>query len=882
MKALRAAITRLFGFLQSDRRERDLADELDAHLQLHVDDNLRAGMSPEEARRIALLKLGGLEQTKEHYRERSTVPMIEHTLQDVRFALRQLIKSPGFAVTSIVMLALGSGSALAIFGFVDAALLRPLPYREPARLVNVTESTPQIPRANLSYFDYLDWKRMNTVFSSLDVHHGRRYALTTAGGTELVPGARVSDGFFRTLGVDPAIGRDFRAGEDLPGAPPTVILSHSAWQVRFGGRNDAVGQPVVLDGVARTIIGVLPESFHFALRGRVDFWTPIDPTGLCEKRRSCHNLTGVARLKDSASPDAAFAEMRTIAANLERAYPDSNRSQGASVLPLSEVIVGPAKPVLFLLLAGAALLLAIACVNVAGLLIVRSETRRRELAVRSALGASNARLVCQFVTEAVVLVGLGSAFGLVVARLSMTALSGLIPDDMLARLPYFKNLGLTANTVAMAALLALGATIVLSLAPLPRLLTGSVRDGLTEGGRGGGSRTWRRLGFKLVVVELATAVVLLSAAGLLGKSLYRLLNASLGFQPDHLSTVYVTGPASIRGNNDRAVAFAHGAIERVRRLPGVESVGLVSVLPVSFNGNTTWIRFVGRPYNGEHNEVNEREVSAGFFETLRAKLIRGRFFSDADGPGQPLVTIINQTFARKYFPGEDPIGKRIGNTDLAPQSIQEIVGVVDDIREGSLDSEIWPAIYHPFPQDPDGAFALVARTAQDDGSMLPSVVAALREVDQGVGTIGEATMSDRISDSPVAYLQRSSTILVGGFAAAALLLGVIGLYGVIDYSVSQRTRELGVRLAMGAQRRTVYRMILREAGNLAFVGVAIGLAGSVGAGALMRRLLIDTAPWDVTTLTGVAVVLGLAALLASFLPARRAASVDPIEALRSE
>jgi len=882
MKALRVAVARLLGIVRKDRRERELAAELDAHLQLHIDDNLRAGMSPGDARRVALLKLGGLEQTKEHYRERSTVPVIEHALQDVRFALRQLSKGPGFALTSILMLALGSGSALAIFGFVDAALLRPLPYRDPARLVNVTESTPQIPRANLSYFDYLDWKRMNTVFDGFDTHGGRRFTLSSAAGAELVAGARVSEGFFRTLGVTPVLGRDFRAGEDVSGAARVVMLSYGAWQARFSGRPDVIGQSVILDDVPRTIVGVLPESFHFAPRGRVDFWTLLDPSGPCEKRRSCHNLTGIARLKDGITPETAFAEMRAIAANLERAYPDSNRGQGATVSPLSAVIVGDAKPVLFLLLAGAGLLLGIACVNVAGLLVVRSETRRRELAVRSALGASNVRLICQFVTEAVVLVGLGCALGLVVASLAMTALAGLIPDDMLARLPYFRNLGLTTHTVALAAVLALCATGVLSIAPLPRLLRGSVRDGLSEGGRAAGGRTWRRLGFKLVIVELATAVVLLSAAGLLGKSLYRLLNASLGFEPDRLTAVYVTGPGSIRGNNERSTAFAESVIDRVRRLPGVESVGLVSVLPVSFNGNTTWIRFVGRPYNGEHNEANERDISADFFQTLRAPLVRGRYFTAADGPNQPRVAIINETLSRKYFAGEDPIGKRIGDTSLTPDSIQEIVGVVADVREGTLDSDIWPAVYHPLAQEPDAEFAVVARTSQDDASMAPALVAAVREVDPGVGTVGGSTMRERISESPVAYVQRSSTVLVGGFAAAALLLGVIGLYGVIDYSVSQRTRELGVRLAMGAQRRAVYRMILGEAGSLALVGIGIGLAGSVGAGALMGRLLFGTVPWDVGTLAGVAIILGGAALVASFLPARRAASVDPIVALRAE
>ena len=882
MRRLRVAFARLIGLVTRGRHEQAFDDELDSHLQMHIDDNLRAGLGPEEARRRALLKLGGVESTRQAYRERSSVPMLEHFGQDLRFALRQLAKTPGFTATAVITLALGMGAAVAIYAFVDAALVAPLPYRDPARLVYVAESTAQIPRSNLSYLDYLDWKRLNTVFAALDVFDGRSSALATPRGVELVPGARVSDGFFRTLGVAPALGRDFYAGEDLAGKPETLIITHASWHSRFGGRRDIVGQVVALSGVPHTIVGVLPERFQFAPEGRAEFWMPLHPAGGCDLRRSCHSLFGVARLRDGVDTDRALAEMKGIAAQLERQYPDSNRGQGATVIALSEAIVGNIRPMLLLLLGGAALLLVIACVNVVSLLLVRSEGRKRELAVRSTLGASNGRLIRQFVTEAVVLVVAGGALGLLLASSAVQLLFGLISDDMRAQMPFLDGVGMNPRVAACAGVLALVATVIFSLAPAVRVRFSEMREGLAEGARGSSGNAWRRLGFKLVVVELATAMVLLVGAGLLGKSLYRLLNVDLGFEPDRLATLQVAAPGPRFEDDEQAVRLGRQVIDRVASLPGVQSVGLVDLLPVSYNGNTNWIRFEGRPYNGEHNEVNSRGVSAGYFATIRATVLRGRSFTGSDIAGGPNVVIINKTLAAKYFPGDDPIGKRYGDTSLTPTSMREIVGIVDDIKEGGLDSEMWPAEYVPFEQDPSTFFSVVARTAQSEASVLPMMGAAIRAIDPDLGTRRDAVMRDRIADSPSAYLQRSSAWLVGGFAALALLLGIVGLYGVIAYSVSQRTREIGLRLAMGAQRRAVYELILGEAGRLIAVGLVLGLVGSIAAARLMRTLLFDPAPWDVTTLASVAVVLAAAAMLASYIPARRAASVNPIEALRVE
>ena len=803
-------------------------------------------------------------------------------LQDLRYALRQLRKSPGFACTAILILTLGMSASVAIFGFVDAALIKPLPYKDPNRLVDVTESVPMIPRANLSYPDYLDWKKMNQVFTSMDVYTGDGYLLRTASGTEPVAGVRVSDGFFHTLGITPCLGRDFYQGEDLPAAPQTVMLTYAAWQKRFGARKDVTSETVTLSGIPYAIVGVLPPDFQFAPRGSAEFFTTLHPTGQCDVRRSCHGLNGIGRLKDGVSVEMARSNMVTIARQLELQYPNDNRGQGASVLPLAETIVEDVRPLLLTLLGGAGLLLVIACVNVSSLLLVRSESRRREIAVRGALGASRGRLIRQFITEGVVLIAAGALLGLGAADAGMQLLMRLISKDLMANLPFLAGLGLNRHVLMFALAVALLTAGLFSLPPVLRLPLTKLREGLAEGGRGSAGTLWRRFGANLVVVELAIAVVLLVSAGLLGKSLNRLLHVDVGFQTDHLATVSLELSDATYGKDEQVIAAERKIISRVSGLPGVESVGITSVLPVSFNGNTTWIRIVGRPYNGEHNEVNQRDVSSELFTTLHAKLLRGRYFTDVEDGSKPKVVLINQALARKYFPGEEPIGKKLGDTDLSPKSITEIIGIVEDVKDGSLDSEIWPAVYYPFNQNSDTFFSLVARTSQDEKSLLTSLVGAVHEIDPGIGTRDIATMADRINDSPTAYMHRSSAWLVGGFAVLALALGVVGLYGVIAYSVTQRTREIGVRMALGAQRGSVYQLIMKEAGWLAGLGISVGLLCAVGAASLMRGLLFGVQSWDVATLAAVSVVLAIAALLASYIPARRAAKVDPMVALRYE
>jgi predicted permease len=409
-----------------------------------------------------------------------------------------------------------------------------------------------------------------------------------------------------------------------------------------------------------------------------------------------------------------------------------------------------------------------------------------------------------------------------------------------------------------------------------------VSEGLAEGSRGSAGRAWRRIGSRLVVIELATAMILLAGAALFGQSLYRLLHVELGFRPDHLATLEVGVPYKTYSKDEQQTALAREIVRKIETLPGVRSAAITIQLPVTYNGDTDWIRIAGRPYDGKHIEVNERDVSSEFFQMIGAKLLRGRYFSDSEDASKPEVVIINSTLANRYFPDEDPIGKQIGDIKLSPKSIKTIIGVVDDIREGALDSEIWPAEYHPFNQDPNTYFSVVARTSQKPEAVLPELRRAIRQLHPDVGVRDEATMQDLIDNSMTAYLHRSSAWLVGGFAAMALLLGLVGLYGVIAYSVSQRTREIGVRMALGAQQASVYRLILWEAGLLTIVGIAIGAAGSIVGAIFARKLLFGVSSWDLPSLVAVAAMLALASIAASFAPARRAASVNPMDALRAE
>jgi predicted permease len=798
--------------------------------------------------------------------------------RDLRFEARQLRRSPGFALTAVFTLALGLCASLTIFAFVDAALVKPLPYRQPASLVGVYERVDVFARSNLSYLDYLDWKRLNTVFSTLSAYQSSGMALTTASGAERVPTARVSDDFFRTLGVSPVVGRDFRAGEDRPEAPRVAILTYSAWQTRYAGRPETIGASVVLNGDPHVIVGVLPRGFHFAPVEPAEFWTTLHASHGCDARRSCHNMFGVARLRDGVSLSAAAANAATIARQLEQQYPDSNRGQRSAIVPLSEVIVGDVRPVLIVLLAGSVLLLVIALVNVAGLLLVRAEARRKEIEIRTALGASGARVVAQFVVEAILLVGASVATAIAAAYWASRGLLALIPANVIARMPYLREFGTNGRVAAFAFVVAGIAIAVLASAPVMQLSLTRGRRVLSD--RGSSAATWRHIGSKLVVVEIVTAMILLVGGGLLGKSLYRVLHVDIGFDPTHLSLLNISLPDAAYGKDAQQVGAAEEILRRVAALPGVQSASVTGRLPLQ-PGNTVWIRIEGRPDTGEHNEVHYREIGVGYFTTLKARLARGRDFTPHDDATRNRVVIINETLARQYFPGQDPLGRRMHyySTTSPPM---EIIGVVGDVKEGLLDAATPPSMYVPLAQEPTSGLAIVVRTAQEEESVLPALAAVVHGFDPSIPTFAPRTMNQVVLQSQPAYLRRSTAALVAAFAALAWLLGIVGLYGTIAYSVSQRTREIAIRMALGAARPAVRRLIVGEAAMLTGLGLAIGAACALAAATSLRGLLFGVSSWDLPTLATAAAALATSAIIASDFPARRASRVDAQEALRTE
>jgi predicted permease len=802
-------------------------------------------------------------------------------LQDLRFALRQLRQNLGFACTAIVVLALGITASVAIFAFVDAALLRPLPYRNPSRLVVAYETTNACRECNLSYPDYLDWKKANTVFNSFEAWAASVNLWRSLEGVQAVRNARVGGGFFRSLGVAAMLGRVFTDADDAPAAPRTVVLTYDAWQSRFGGRQDILGQSLILDNLPYSVIGVLPREFHFAMRAAEFFITIHDPNA-CLQSRGCRNLEAFGRLRDGVSLETAAAEMRTIATRLEKEYPESNKGRSARLMPFRDAIVGEIRPTLLVLASGAGLLLLIAYVNVASLLLVRAESRRRETVLRGVLGASRWRLIRQFVTEGVLLVSVAVGLGMPAASAAIPRLFRLIPERRLRGMPYFRDAGLDSRVLLFAAAVSLLAVVVFSVTPVLRLSLSNLREDLAEGGRGSAGTLWKRFGSNLVAAELAIAMVLLASAGLLSKSLYRMFHVDLNFNPAKLATLEIDVHGAGYEKNDQLRTLSRRLVEHISAMPGVVSVAHTSDLPVTCNCNSVNFRVLRHPWYGEDDKALERETSTDYFKVLEARLIAGRFYTEADDSSKPRVAVINRALATRFFPGEDPVGRTIGDAELSPKSFAQVIGVVDDVREGDLVEPLASALYYPFQQATGGTLFFVVRTGPAPAPMMPSLIRAIHQVDPNLGVRNEFLMNDRINDSPAAFLNRSSAWLVGGFAASALLLGAIGLYGVIAYSVSRGTREIGVRVALGAQRGAVYRLVLGQAGFVAAVGIVVGLVCAIPAARLLRSLLFGVESWDVPTLIGVAVVLGICALLASYFPARRAASVNPVEALRAE
>ena len=803
--------------------------------------------------------------------------------QDIQYGMRVLLRRPSFTIVAVLVLTLAIGANVTIFSFIDTALLRPLPYRDPEQLVKIWDSRQAevYSRFEASYPDYLDWKQQNQAFSSLAAYGGGgNVVLAGADGPQMIKAGRVSDNFFQTLGVLPLFGRLFQSGEDLESAPRYAVLSYSFWQRQFGGRRDVLGQSVTLNSVPRTIVGVLPKNFHFAPIGEVDLYVTLHAGGGMRIRRNLHWLHPVGRLKPGVSREQAQGMMNVVAVNLEKQYPDSNKELRTVVVPLSELITGQIKPILLVLLSAVGLLLLIACANVANLLLARSATRAKEFAIRSALGARRWRVIRQVIVEGTLLATVGTVSGIVFTIIATRWMILTLPKEALQSMLYLKNISVDPRILLFAGGLGLLTALLFSLPPALGL-SAPLHNALREAGQQSLAGSWRKFGSSLVVAEVAISAILLVASGLLLKSLFHLLTVDTGFNVSRLTTFYVFPDSRRYIEDPQAIVLHDKLVDGLHGVPGVSAVGVTSTPPI-VGGNTSLFRVLGAPLTPLPYEANSRDIDPGYFSTLQAKLNAGRYFDEHDDAKAPQVVILNETLAKIAFGSENPIGKQIVFTYNAQEKPREVVGVVSDVHEGELNVADKPAIYTPFAQSPDSIFAVVVRSDLDQAALRPALERAVHQVDPGIVLYQMQTMEDLIAQSPAAVMHRYPAWLVSVFAMSALMLGIVGLYGVMSYLVSQRTREIGVRMALGAPRGKVVRLILGNGIRLAAIGIVAGVAGAVLAGYTFRSVLFGVEPWDIATLLAVAAILAAICGAASYVPALRASRLDPVKALRYE
>ena len=807
--------------------------------------------------------------------------------QDVRYAARTLLRQPGFALMAVLTLALGIGANTAIFSVIDAALLRSLPYREPGRLVHLweTKRSRDFERREASYPDFLDWRAQGTeVFEGLAGYTGRPVTLTDAGEATRVRGAAVTANFFDLLGVNAVAGRTFVGGEDGLEAKRVAVISHGLWQRRFGGEPGAVSREVTLDGQAYTVVGVLPADFQFALLGDTEVWTPLALTPDVASRRYMHWVKVVGRLKEGASLEAAQARLATIASRIEQDDSAAHAGVGLRAVELQDEFVGPVRPVLFVLLGAVGFVLLIACTNVANLLLARSAARQKEVAIRAALGASRWRVVRQLLTESVLLSVVGGAAGLMIALWGVDLLVSLIPAGQLTQMPYLRSLSLNRDVLLFAMGLSLLTGVLFGLTPALSASRADLQGALKEGGRNTVSRGSRRLRDLLVVAEVALALMLLVGAGLLMKSLVVMLRVDPGFDPKGLLTMRIALPPSRYKEDDKAVRFYDELLRRVASVPGVRGAALTSNLPLAGDGGTGTPQIVGRSTPAsELTEAHLRTVSANYFEVLGVPTVRGRSFAERDGAQAPPVLLVNKTYAERVFPNEDPVGQRI--TFKFTNDVQfEIVGVVGDEKVLSLDARTTPVVYFHMPQDSyfDSAALVVRTDAADPLALASTVRSEVRALDAEVPVFAVQTLEQMVAGSRAAFMRRYPAYLTGVFACVALLLALVGIYGVVSYSVAQRTHEIAVRVALGARTRDVLRLVLGHGLLLALGGIVVGAAGALALTRLISGLLFGVSAADPAVYGLVALLLAAVALLACLVPARRATKVDPMVALRYE
>jgi predicted permease len=871
---------------------RDFDDEIAFHLAMREEKNRAAGIETREARYAARRQFGNFTQTKDRSRDMWTFPSVENVLRDMRFGFRVLVKSPGFTCIAILTLALGIGANTAIFSFVYAALLRPLPYSQSAQLVTLGSYRPQQSTLDtldtqnwvVSYPDYLDWRRQSKAFQALAGFSGDGFIFRGNGEPQLINAAQSTTNFFSTLGVTPFLGRDFAPGEDIASGPKVAILTYGFWLTQFGGDRNILGRSLQLDEHSVAIIGVLPRNFEFAPQGNAQFWVPMHLGPDLSTRRNLRWMPVIGRLAASVTASQAKSEMNSINAGLAAAYPEANGSIQIVMVPLRDRIIGRVQSLLLVLFGAVGFVLLIACANVANLLMVRAASRRREFAIRTALGAARSRLISQLLAESMMLSAAGAAVGLLFARWGIFLLVAAIPQTLLDATPFFRDAHANPAVLAFLCAVAVLTGLAFGLSPALQISQDRAGDALKEESRASAGSGRTRLRNVLVVAEIAFSLVLLVGAGLMVKSLSALLHRNPGFDPNNLLTFAVNLPGTSYPKDPDAIRFDKRFTERAATVPGITGIASNSVIPLTGGGNS--IRFLREGETiaaGQESECDIRDITANYFSVMKIPLIAGRFFNDSDdGTDGPKRLIVNQTFAARFFHGENPLGKRVRFTYSDKQPYREIVGVVGDIADSGLDSPPQPSLFVPFVQDANSFITYMARTSGNPANAIASLRATLHDVDPQLVLIQPKTMQQLIDQSPSVFLRRYPSYLIGSFAALALLLAMIGLYGLVSYSVAQRTRELGVRIALGAAPRDVLRLVLGEGSRLALIGVAIGLLAAFALTGLMRSLLFGVSPADPLTFIGVAMLFIVVALTACYIPARRATRVDPIVALRYE
>lgn len=873
-------LRRLF---HKEQTEKQLDSELRFHLEQQAAEYIEAGMDPDQARRRAQIEFGGMEGLKEECRESRRVHMVDTFLQDVRYGVRMLRKTPGFTLAAVLTLALGMGANTTIFSTMDAMLLHPLNFPDLDRLVAVSETLPHSISGTetVAPADFLDWTKQAAVFDGMAAYQSWESDLTGVGEPVHVAGAQVSSGFFPIIGIRTALGRAFAPDEQQPGRDQVVIISHGLWQDRFSGDPRVLDATINLNGAPYRVVGVMPQSFSFPRDTQV--WRPLPVSSSFVMEREKQSVLALARLKAGISPAQAQAEMNTIAARLEQLYPQTNTGRRASVALLREQVAGDFTPIFLWISMGAVLfVLLIACVNVANMQLARAAARQREMAVRASLGATGKRLVRQLLTESLVLALLGGAAGIAVAELLLHLFKTSMPSVITRFIPGWQSMGINARALGFTFVIALATGIVFGLAPALGASRPDLTDGLKEGGKGSLRGSRQRLHSILVVFEVALALVLLVGAGLMVQGFRHLVETQKqGYNPDNVLSMSISLNPTRYRQDYRIVAFYRQALERIEMLPEVTSVSAVHHIPATGGWSTEKFLIEGRPgpAPGESRTANFQIAALHYFHTMRIPVMSGRDFAEQDRAESTKVAIISAEFARRYFPGADPLGQHIRLGSL-PAEPALIVGVVGDVKRFMFDRDQRPAIYVPHSQYPVLSMGLVMRISGDPREIASQVRAQLQAVDKEQPVFDVKSMDEIITEQVSGVRVGAVSMFVLGLLA--LLLSAIGIYGVIAFSVEQRTHEIGIRMAVGAKARDVLLMVLGKTARLAAIGLSIGLLGAFFMSHTMVKAMFGMISLDFTTFVGFTALLAGVALLAGYVPAQRAASVNPMITLRHE